>query len=49
MQKDRIHTNVIPPELWAREDFFNVCLIVFVNASIKRLSSALASHGFSQS
>lgn len=49
MQKDRIHTNVIHPELWAREAFFNVCLIVFVNASMKRLSSVLALHGSSQS
>lgn len=35
MQKDRIHTNVTPPELRPREAFFNVCLIVFVNASMK--------------
>lgn len=49
MQKDRIHTNVIPPELWAREAFFNVCIIAIVNTSMKWLSSVRALHGFSQS
>lgn len=50
MQKDRIHTKVISRELRAgRFFFFNVAVIVFVNASMKQLSSALALHGHGQS